>query len=438
MEIIVAERSSKHIPFTCGLTLIYKGKDYVLDVFGMEQLQKNGIKTTGLKKKIIYGESVLTNGEYKSNESCMSAFAKEKGFKFVPRAEVAKFIEELKQEGKKMRRVYVVGSSNGVVDVIDAVTNKLSKVQMASVVDAVAKKEVEIVNVGIERDAKGFKFVGKTGTASKINKGERVAVCTAAFEDASGKKLGYRFIDCNGTVLDVNMQSVVAFMKKFGDMVQNATLVDDRYIRGIKWEIPVITESKQDMKMKPNVSIGLELSFQPVVYVDGDTDNLESEVVLVEATLKVLKDGKVSAFDKTTDEKLLKIAGATGFDGKVVHVKDGAAVIGTKFCTGPNGNEGLVGLVTRCVRAGAKIIPVREVRSTEWPVFSLDEHEELSSNFIDVKNSMEVAVKRVQKKAVEQANKAIKEGQLYAIGREVVTGTESIRYDDLSNVLKDF
>ena len=82
------------------------------------------------------------------------------------------------------------------------------------------------------------KIVGIKGSLNKIENGICITVIGAINEN--GELAGYRFVDTTGKVYNMKVADAVQFLN--GKPIQNASVVNGAYIRGINWEIPVIED----------------------------------------------------------------------------------------------------------------------------------------------------------------------------------------------------
>lgn len=95
-------------------------------------------------------------------------------------------------------------------------------------------------------EVKDGKIVGTTGSLNKIENGVCITVIGAINEN--GELAGYRFVDTTGKVYNMKTPDAVQFLS--GKPIQNASVVNGSYIRGINWEIPVI----EDKSSKDNTN----------------------------------------------------------------------------------------------------------------------------------------------------------------------------------------
>ena len=89
---------------------------------------------------------------------------------------------------------------------------------------------------------KDGKITGTTGSLDKF--ANEVCYTVIGAINENGNLAGYRFADTMGNVYNMRMEESVQFLN--GKPIQNASVVNGSYIRGINWEIPVIQDNKSD------------------------------------------------------------------------------------------------------------------------------------------------------------------------------------------------
>ena len=89
---------------------------------------------------------------------------------------------------------------------------------------------------------KDGKIIGTTGSLDKF--ANEVCYTVIGAINENGNLAGYRFADTMGNVYHMRMEESVQFLN--GKPIQNASVVNGSYIRGINWEIPVIQDNKSD------------------------------------------------------------------------------------------------------------------------------------------------------------------------------------------------
>lgn len=95
-------------------------------------------------------------------------------------------------------------------------------------------------------ELKGGKITGSTGSLDKI--ANEVCYTVVGAINENGVLAGYRFVDTMGNVYNMRTEECVRFLS--GKPIQNASVVNGSFIRGINWEIPVIEDNKIEKKGK--------------------------------------------------------------------------------------------------------------------------------------------------------------------------------------------
>ena len=94
-------------------------------------------------------------------------------------------------------------------------------------------------------DYRDGKIVGSTGSLEKIENQICITVIGAINENNS--LAGYKFVDTTGRVYNMRTEDALHFLTD--KPIQNASVVNGSYLRGINWEIPVI-EDKEKVRNK--------------------------------------------------------------------------------------------------------------------------------------------------------------------------------------------
>lgn len=97
---------------------------------------------------------------------------------------------------------------------------------------------------------KDGKIIGTTGSLDKF--ANEVCYTVIGAINENGSLAGYKFADTMGNVYDMRVEETVQFLN--GKPIQNASVVNGSYIRGINWEISVIQDNKvEKSNTKSNV-----------------------------------------------------------------------------------------------------------------------------------------------------------------------------------------
>ena len=145
--------------------------------------------------------------------------------------------------------IYIIGllenGSEKLVRLYNDKKNQYRDMREKDVLFMLDEETIKVKNAGI----KGDKLVGTTGSLEKI-KNKTVYIALGYISDATGKPVSYKFVDSNGKVYIIEVHDCIGFFEK--NIIQNASLVDGKFVRGINWELPCVEQEKKKPK---NLSI---------------------------------------------------------------------------------------------------------------------------------------------------------------------------------------
>ena len=111
-------------------------------------------------------------------------------------------------------------------------TRDMSEEDLMYMLDGNSSFKIENAELSPRKD----KIVGKTGTLDKIENKNNYVVLSGLTVD--GELQGYRVVDSFGLVRDLKLDEAIPFLRD--KSIQNASVVDGRFLRGINWEIPMV------------------------------------------------------------------------------------------------------------------------------------------------------------------------------------------------------
>ena len=121
-------------------------------------------------------------------------------------------------------------------------TRDMNEEDLMYMLDGNSSFHIENAELSPRRD----KIVGKTGSLEKIENKDSYVVLSGLTMD--GELLGYRVVDSYGLVRDLRLKDVIPFLSN--KSVQNASIVNGRFLRGINWEIPMFELNRSRSKIK--------------------------------------------------------------------------------------------------------------------------------------------------------------------------------------------
>lgn len=127
-------------------------------------------------------------------------------------------------------------------------------------------------------ELKDGKITGTTGSLNKVE--NEVCFTVVGAINQNGNLAGYRFVDTLGNVYNMRIEEAVMFLN--GKPIQNASVVNGAFIRGINWEIPVIEDKKgmsneKDKKLKP-IYVHIDVQHMAYRFSKEMTDSVKSQI----------------------------------------------------------------------------------------------------------------------------------------------------------------
>lgn len=153
--------------------------------------------------------------------------------------------------------IYIIGIlENGKDKMIRLYNDKKNQYRDMKEKDVLFLLDEETIKIK-NADIKENKLVGTTGSLKKITN-QNVYTVVGYIGDVDEKPLAYKFVDSNGKVYIVRIVDCIDFFNR--NLVQNASIVDNKFIRGINWSIPCVEKRKEEVKKVENKILNFEIA----------------------------------------------------------------------------------------------------------------------------------------------------------------------------------